>query len=76
MFKFIQLNKMINKIKKWLYLQKEGIAVGAVIAGILYWMNWTLPIKLPYEGIPKLIIMIIILGGIGGVIDALYKPNR
>lgn len=69
------LLKMKN-IKKWVWINKEGFLVGTIFALIIYYMKWTLPIKLPVEGIPKLILMIIILGGIGAIIDSIYAPSK
>lgn len=63
-------------IKKWIYLQKEGIGAGTLIALLLYYFNWNLPINLHVTGIAKLIVMIIIFGGIGALIDSIYKPNQ
>jgi hypothetical protein len=66
----------LNSIKKWAWVNKEGFLVGAVIAGILYYMKWDLPIKMPFDGISRLIVLIIILGGFGALIDSLYMPNK
>jgi hypothetical protein len=65
-----------NKIKKWFWLQKEGAGVGIGIALLLYYLKWDLPIKLPFEGITKLIVMILIFGIIGMLIDAVWEPKK
>lgn len=66
----------IKNIKRWLWLQKEGFAVGTGLALLLYYLKWNLPVKLPGEGITKLVVLIIVLGGIGALIDSVYKPNK
>lgn len=68
-----------NKVKHWFYLQKEGIIVGGILGAFLYSRGWNLPVNLPdvlSSGIPKLAIFILIFGGIGAAIDAVYKPNK
>jgi hypothetical protein len=66
----------LSKIKKWCWVNKEGFGVGLVIAIILYYMQWTLPINFPFNGIPKLIVMIIILGILGAIMDSIWEPSK
>lgn len=66
----------MGKIKQWIFLQKEGILVGSIIGAGFYYLNWNLPINLHAEGIAKLIIMILIFGGIGMGLDALIEPSK
>ena len=66
----------MSKLKTWLKLQREGIFAGIGVALLLYYANFNLPINIPAEGITKLIILIIIFGGIGAILDYLYAPNK
>jgi hypothetical protein len=64
-------------IKKFLYVNKEGIIVGSGIGAIFYFLKWNIPfVSSSITGIPKLIILVLIFGGLGCIIDAIYDPEH
>lgn len=66
---------MNNKIKKFAWVNKEGAIIGGLLGVGLWYLGWSsfIPVKNTWL---NLIIMILILG-IGGVlIDSFYEPNK
>lgn len=65
------------KTIKWLNLQKEGIIIGAIVAGIIYYFNIAIPYLVIEEiGIQRLFILMAIFTIGGALIDSWWKPNK
>ena len=67
-----------QKIDRWLYLQKEGMILGAVIGGAIYYFNITIPYLIFKSGISsmtKFTTLIFVGMTIGALVDSWIKPK-
>jgi Na+/proline symporter len=64
-----------SKIKRWLWLQKEGIIIGTLVGLVFWYLDWNsfLPIQNKYL---SAIATVAIMAIVGAIIDAIYEPNK